>query len=63
MHPGEQLGMLLCRTASPGLVATLTAESEHVLPVLLLQLSLLLPPVQPNNLLVTGSKQELGGQR
>ncbi len=55
--------MQLCQTAAPGLVATPTAESEHVLPVLLLLLSLLPPPVQPNNLLVTGSKQRLGGHR
>ena len=62
MHPGEQHGMLLCQTAAPGLVATLTAESERVLLVLLLLLSLLLSPVQSNNLLVSSSKQKLGEQ-
>ena len=62
MHPAEQRGTLLCQTAAPGLVATLTAESERVLPVLLLLLSLLLLPVQPNNLSVSSSKHKLQGQ-
>ncbi len=54
--------MLLCRKAAPGSVAIPTAESERVLPVLLLLLSLLLPPMQSNDLLVSSSKHKLEGQ-